>query len=50
MSEPEAWMSIRTDGWRIPPVPAAGIAMASGGVAGELDEKGDPGREEKSEE
>ena len=30
--------------------PAAGVATASGGVAGELDEKGDPGREEKSEE
>ena len=50
MSEPEAWTSIRTDGWRIPPIPAAGVATASGGVAGELDEKGDPGREEKSEE
>ena len=50
MSEPEAWTSIRTDGWRILPAPAAGVAMASGGIPGELDQKGDPGREKRSEE
>ena len=42
-SEPEAWTAIRTDGWRIPPVPMAGVATASGGVPGEFDKKGDPG-------
>ena len=50
MSEPEAWKSIRTDGWRILPAPAAGVATASGGIPGELDQKGDPGREKRSEE
>ena len=45
MSESEAWTSIQTDGWRVPLVPMAGVATASGSIPGKLDKKGDLGRE-----
>ena len=50
MLEPKAWTSIRTDGWRILPAPAAVVAMASGSIPDELDGKGDLRREKRSEE
>ena len=37
-----AWTSSRMEGWWIPPIPMAGVAAASGGVPGELDQKEDP--------
>ena len=46
MSEPEAWMLIWTEGWRIPPIPMTGVATASGGAPAELDERGDPREED----